>query len=87
VVCKETSLSPAEPWDKSISIAPRSATSIMLEVLDFIAEKGGDPKKVRESQRLRNAPEAAVDEVIELWQDARKSQYRWGYAVPSLTGC
>jgi seryl-tRNA synthetase len=44
----------------------------MLEALDFIAERGGDPNKVRESQRLRYAPEGVVDEVIELWQDARK---------------
>lgn len=47
----------------------------MLEVLDFIAERGGDPKKVRESQRLRYAPETVIDEVIELWQDARKSKF------------
>ena len=46
----------------------------MLEVLDFIVERGGDPKKVRANQHLRYAPEATVDEVIELWQDARKSQ-------------
>lgn len=65
-----------ETWDKSTSTALRSTTSNMLEALDFIAERGGDPKKVRESQRLRFAPEALVDEVIELWQDARKGQYR-----------
>ena len=46
----------------------------MLEALDFIAERGGDPNKVRESQRLRHAPEAVVDEVIELWQEARKGE-------------
>jgi len=46
----------------------------MLEVLDFIAERGGDPKKVRANQGLRFAPEAVVDEVIELWQEARTSR-------------
>ena len=45
----------------------------MLDVSDFIKERGGDPNKVRESQRRRNAPEAAVDEVIALYEDHRKS--------------
>lgn len=46
----------------------------MLEVLDLIADKGGNPEKVRESQRRRYAPEAVVDEVIELYQEARRSE-------------
>jgi seryl-tRNA synthetase len=46
----------------------------MLDVLDFIKERGGDPDKVRASQRKRFAPESVVDEVIELWQDARRSE-------------
>ena len=45
----------------------------MLDALDLIAERGGNPDKVRESQRKRFAPESVVDEVIALWQDARKS--------------
>lgn len=49
----------------------------MLDVLDFIVERGGNPEKVRESQRKRYAPESVVDEVIELWQDARKSESNW----------
>lgn len=57
----------------------------MLEALDFIAERGGDPNKVRESQRLRYAPEAVVDEVIELWQEARKGQYGRRACVLGLT--
>lgn len=46
----------------------------MIDVLDFIVERGGNPEKVRESQRRRYAPEGVVDEVIELWQDARQSE-------------
>lgn len=46
----------------------------MLDVSDFIAEKGGDPNKIRESQRRRHAPEDAVDEVIALYDDHRKSK-------------
>ncbi len=45
----------------------------MLDVSDFIKERGGDPQKVRDSQRRRNAPESAVDEVIALYEDHRKS--------------
>ena len=45
----------------------------MLDFLDFIADRGGDPQKVRESQRRRYADEGAVDEVITLFEDARAS--------------
>lgn len=48
----------------------------MLDVTDFLTERGGDPKQVRESQRRRYADEKIVDEVIELWQDAYKTRYR-----------
>lgn len=47
----------------------------MLDVIDFIADRGGDPKKVKESQRKRHAPEGVVDEVIALYEDARKTRY------------
>ncbi|KAI1339016.1 hypothetical protein F5Y15DRAFT_89827 [Xylariaceae sp. FL0016] len=47
----------------------------MLDVLDFIAERGGNPEKIRESQRRRFAPEAVVDEVISMWEDHRKTNY------------
>lgn len=46
----------------------------MLDVLDFIADKGGNPAKIKESQRKRSAPEEAVDEVIALYEDHRKSE-------------
>ena len=45
----------------------------MLDVSDFIRERGGDPEKVRDSQRRRNAPEGVVDQVIALYEDHRKS--------------
>ena len=45
----------------------------MLDINDFITERGGDPNKIRESQRRRNKPESVVDEVIEMYQDHRKS--------------
>lgn len=38
----------------------------MLDILDFIVEKGGDPNKIKESQRRRHASEEIVDEVIKL---------------------
>ena len=54
----------------------------MLDVLDFIADRGGNPEKVRESQRKRFAPESVVDEVIQLWQDARKSEWKSSNSSP-----
>lgn len=46
----------------------------MLDLNDFIAERGGDPKKIKESQRKRFAPEEAVDEVIALYEEARRGR-------------
>ena len=45
----------------------------MLDFIDFITERGGDPQKVRESQRRRYADEGIVDEVIKLYEEARAS--------------
>ena len=44
----------------------------MLDINDFIAERGGDVKKIKESQRRRHAPEEVVDEVIAMFEDHRK---------------
>lgn len=44
----------------------------MLDLNDFVTERGGDPKKIKESQRKRFAPEEVVDEVIALYEEARK---------------
>ena len=48
----------------------------MLDVFDFIVEKGGNPEKIKESQRRRYAPEEAVDEIVALYEDHRKSRLR-----------
>ncbi|RDA89903.1 hypothetical protein CP533_3068 [Ophiocordyceps camponoti-saundersi (nom. inval.)] len=47
----------------------------MLDVNDFIADRGGDPEKIRESQRRRQANVDVVDEVIALFEDHRKTNY------------
>ena len=47
----------------------------MLDVFDLLADKGGSPEKVRESQRKRYASVELVDEVIALYEDARKSKF------------
>lgn len=61
----------------------------MLDVLDFITERGGNPEKIRESQRRRHADEKVVDEVISQWEDHRKSRYRSTEMIqePLLTLC
>jgi seryl-tRNA synthetase len=46
----------------------------MLDVNDFITERGGNPEKIRESQRKRYANVEVVDEVIADWDDHRKSE-------------
>jgi seryl-tRNA synthetase len=46
----------------------------MLDVNDFITERGGNPERIRESQRKRYANVEIVDEVIADWEDHRKSE-------------
>ncbi|OCK81281.1 serine-tRNA ligase [Lepidopterella palustris CBS 459.81] len=47
----------------------------MLDPNDFITERGGNPEKIRESQRRRYAKVELVDEVIADFEDHRKTQY------------
>ena len=47
----------------------------MLDVAEFLGDKGGDPKRIRESQHRRYAPEEAVDEVIALHEAARRGMF------------
>jgi len=52
----------------------------MLDVNDFVVERGGDPEKIRESQRRRFAKVELVDEVIALYEDHRKSKQELFFA-------
>lgn len=47
----------------------------MLDVNDFISERGGNPDVIRESQRRRHAPVEVVDEVIKMFEDHRRTAY------------
>lgn len=47
----------------------------MLDVLDFITERGGNPALIKKSQERRHESTEIVDEVIGLWEDHRKTQY------------
>lgn len=47
----------------------------MLDIADLIPERGGDPNKVKESQRKRFASVDVVDEVVELFATARATRY------------
>ncbi|CCC13235.1 hypothetical protein SMACR_07013 [Sordaria macrospora] len=65
------------------SMAPSAHMSLHILLRQFacvhqahsLAERGGNPEKIRESQRKRFAPVEAVDEVIALWEDHRKTAY------------
>ncbi|ODM23584.1 Serine--tRNA ligase, cytoplasmic [Aspergillus cristatus] len=58
----------------------------MLDIADFITERGGNPNKIKESQRKRFAPESAVDEVIALYEEARRARYEVGQIGSQLNG-
>lgn len=47
----------------------------MIDVQDFIKSRGGDPEKIKESQRKRGASVELVDEVASLFEDHRRTQY------------
>jgi hypothetical protein len=55
-------------------LSRKSSLPIMLDVRDFIAERGGNPEKIRESQRRRGEPVEVVDQIIEKFQNHRKSK-------------
>ncbi|KAF1953178.1 seryl-tRNA synthetase [Byssothecium circinans] len=46
-----------------------------IVINDFIAERGGNPDKIRESQRKRHANVEIVDEIIKDFEDHRQTQY------------
>lgn len=53
-----------------------------MSTFPFPADKGGDPEKIRESQRRRYADVGLVDRVVELdteWRDG-------GFRVPDAGG-
>ncbi|KAF2715271.1 serine-tRNA ligase [Pleomassaria siparia CBS 279.74] len=58
----------------------------MLDVNDFIAERGGDPEKIRESQRKRFASVEIVDEIIHDFEDHRKTQYAATQIASEING-
>lgn len=45
----------------------------MLDINDFVAERGGEPQKIKESQRRRYGNEDVVDQVLTMYEDHRKS--------------
>ncbi|RJE26500.1 seryl-trna synthetase [Aspergillus sclerotialis] len=47
----------------------------MLDIADFVTDRGGNPNAIKESQRRRFAQENAVDEVISLYEEARRARY------------
>jgi seryl-tRNA synthetase len=48
---------------------------MVLDLLDFQVDKGGDLAKLKESQRRRYAPESAVDDIVALFEDMKKSAH------------
>lgn len=46
----------------------------MLDLNDFVTDRGGNPNGIKESQRRRFAPENVVDEVITLYEEARRGR-------------
>ena len=69
---------PLERFSKSPSCFKKSDPvsshdTMVLDIQDFITERGGDPNKIRESQRRRHAPDSVVDDIIAMFEDHRKS--------------
>ncbi|KKA25957.1 hypothetical protein TD95_002149 [Thielaviopsis punctulata] len=56
----------------------------MLDIQDFITERGGNPEAIRQSQRARGASVEIVDEIIELWQDHRKTATQIGSKINAV---
>lgn len=58
----------------------------MLDLADFISERGGDLKKIKESQRKRFASEDVADEVVTLYEEARRGMSLNGSLLSLFNG-
>jgi hypothetical protein len=67
---RDLSFSPILP-----SCASLSPSIAMLDIQDFIAERGGDTKKIIESQQRRHDSVELVQQIADKWEDHRKTQY------------
>lgn len=47
----------------------------MLDIIQFIEEKGGNPELIRKSQKARGDPVELVDEIIADYKAWTKSMY------------
>jgi hypothetical protein len=56
----------------------------MLDLLDFQTDKGGDLKKLKESQRRRYTPEALIDDIVATFEDHKRSKWPWRCPTASL---
>jgi len=45
----------------------------MLDINDFVSDRGGDPKKIKDSQTKRYASQELVDEIHTMYEDHKKS--------------
>jgi len=54
----------------------------MHAVEDFIVERGGNPDKIRESQRRRGESVEVVDQVIALFDEARSGRCHVSHCMP-----
>ncbi|KAJ2464623.1 Cytosolic seryl-tRNA synthetase [Coemansia sp. RSA 2337] len=52
-----------------LAITTTTVHPTMLDINLFIAEKGGNPELIRESERRRNGKPQLVDEIISQYQD------------------
>lgn len=69
--CRPRQNRPDQP--RLFQTPPRSPSpsASMLDLADFVAERGGNVNKIKESQRRRFASEADVDTVVTLYEEAR----------------
>ena len=58
----------------------------MLDLNDFVSDRGGNSNAIKESQRRRFASEGAVDEVVTLYEDARRGKLSSIPAGPCRVG-
>ncbi len=46
----------------------------MLDLNDFITQRGGDPEKIKESQKRRGDSTELVDQIITSWDEYYRSR-------------
>ena len=64
----------ADIISRNLVYAFKTVNFSMLDISDFVTERGGDPNSIRENQKRRFAPIEVVDKILRCYEDHRQGK-------------